>query len=100
MKPNFKKDDIVKELSNKKGFSDSFSKKLINDLIDSMIICIKSGELNLKNFGTFKLINKSQRIGRNPKTKEAFIISARKSIKFSISKKFNNKLIILNGKIN
>ena len=30
--------------------------------------------LNLKNIGTFKIINKKERIGRNPKTKEEFYI--------------------------
>ncbi len=92
MKLNYKKKDIIHELSIKKGFSKSLSKKLINDLLDSMSVCIKSGELNLKNFGAFKLVNKNQRIGRNPKTKEEFIISARKSIKFLTSRKLIDNL--------
>ena len=89
---NFNKSEIIKELSNQKGYSINLSKKLINDLLDSMIFCLSSGEINLKNFGSFKLIEKNQRLGRNPKTKEEFIISARKSVKFTISSKFLNEL--------
>ena len=42
--------------------------------------------LVLKNIGTFKLSKKNERIGRNPKTKEEFLISKRKSIRFIVSK--------------
>ena len=89
---NFNKSEIIKVLSNQKGYSKNLSKKIINDLLDSMIFCLNSGEINLKNFGSFRLIKKNQRLGRNPKTKEEFIISARKSVKFTISSKFLNEL--------
>jgi len=84
---NLKKIDLIKELSNQSGFSASFSKKLIDDLIEVISQNIKSGKLNLKNIGSFKIINKKQRLGRNPKTKQEFVISSRKSISFVYSKK-------------
>tara|TARA_X000000950_G_C13757714_1_gene595471 strand:+ start:388 stop:681 length:294 start_codon:yes stop_codon:yes gene_type:complete len=89
---NLKKIDIVKNLSASSGFSLNFSKKVINDLIEIININIKSGNLNLKNIGSFKIINKKERIGRNPKTKEKFLISSRKSIIFTTSKKILEKL--------
>ncbi len=89
---NLKKIDIVKNLSASSGFSLNFSKKVINDLIEIININIKSGNLNLKNIGSFKIINKKERIGRNPKTKEIFLISSRKSIIFTTSKKILEKL--------
>ncbi len=84
---NLKKIDLIRELSNRSGFSANFSKKLIDDLIKVISQNIKSGKLNLKNVGSFKTINKKQRLGRNPKTKEEFVISSRKSISFVYSKK-------------
>lgn len=84
--------DIIKDLSNKTGFSKNFSKKLIDDLIKILTINIKEGDLNLKNIGTFKTIFKKERIGRNPKTKEEFKISARKSISFKQSSKLSENL--------
>ena len=92
MKNSYTKIDISKDLSNKTGYSKLLSKELIDNLLKILVYNIKTGQLNLKNFGSFKLINKSQRIGRNPKTKEKFIISARKSVIFSPSKKLNKIL--------
>ena len=40
----------------------------------------------MHNFGTFKLKQKNQRIGRNPKTKVEVMIEARKVISFIPSK--------------
>ena len=67
-------------------------KKIVNDLIDVLINEIKTGQLNLKNLGSFKIKNKSERIGRNPKTKEEFVISARKTVKFTSSQKLLKSL--------
>ena len=81
------KNDIIETLCKKTGYSQAFSKKIIDDLIVVLINNIKFGKLTLKNIGSFKIINKKERIGRNPKTKEQFIISARKTISFIHSKK-------------
>lgn len=91
-KKNYTKNDIIVDLSKKTGFSLNLSKKIFSDLLNIFINKINENELNLKNFGTFKLINKKERIGRNPNTKKEFIISARKSIKFSCSKNILNIL--------
>ena len=84
---NLTKIDIAKELSKKTGYSLELSKILINNLLIVLISAIKKNKLNLKNIGTFRLINKSERIGRNPITKENFVITSRKSISFIASKK-------------
>tara|TARA_B100001057_G_scaffold451652_1_gene494856 strand:- start:401 stop:694 length:294 start_codon:yes stop_codon:yes gene_type:complete len=95
-KKSITKIDLIKNLSNKTGFSFNYSKKLINDLIDILIQNIETGNLILKNVGSFRLISKKERIGRNPKTKEEFLITARKSISFKASKEillyFNKKI--------
>ena len=52
---------------------------------------IKKGDFNLKNIGTFKLIEKKEREGRNPMTGERFIISERKTVVFNSSKNMNKK---------
>ena len=92
LKKDFKKIDLVKNLSLKTGYSQNYSKKIVDDLINIFIQNIKSGNLNLKNIGSFKLLNKKERIGRNPKTKEEFIITSRKSLSFTSSKKIIDNL--------
>jgi len=86
-KNNITKIDIAKELSIKTGYSLELSKILINNLLIVLISSIKKNKLNLKNIGTFRLINKLERMGRNPITKENFVITSRKSISFIASKK-------------
>ena len=97
---NFKKEDIYKYLSKKKGYSILFSQKIINDLIDILIKEIKCNSLNLKNIGTFKIIEKRERMGRNPKTKEIYKIKARKSLSFKQSKNLLKQIDNYNEKVN
>tara|TARA_B100001121_G_C18400113_1_gene485009 strand:+ start:344 stop:637 length:294 start_codon:yes stop_codon:yes gene_type:complete len=89
---NLKKINIIKDLSVKTGYSSNYSKKVINELIDAILQNIKNGHLNLKNIGSFKIISKKERIGRNPKTKKEYIISKRKSVSFKASKSLLSEL--------
>jgi len=91
-KNNLKKIDIAKKLSEKKGFSTLLAKEIINDLINILSSHLKEKNLNFKNLGSFKIIKKKERMGRNPITKETHTISARKSVSFTVSKKLS-KLI-------
>ena len=87
---NFTKKEISREINSKLGLPISFCNEVVDTLIEILIDNIKSKELNVKNFGTFKILDKKERIGRNPKTKESFKILARKSLSFSASKKLND----------
>jgi len=89
---NYTKNNFIEHLSKKTGFSKNISKKLINDLLQILTQNLVEGNLVLKNFGVFKIKQKEKRIGRNPKTKEEFIIKKRKSLTFSASKKVSNFL--------
>ena len=91
-KKNFNKENLYKLLSEKTGFSALLSKKIINDLIKTIIVEIKKENFNLVNLGKFKIILKKDRLGRNPKTKQTFIINKRKSISFTASKNFSQFL--------
>ncbi len=87
IRKNITKSDISFSLSKKKGFSHLLSKKIVQDLIDTLMILIKDQNLILKNIGSFKIIYKNRRIGRNPKTLQTYSIPSRKVISFTPSKK-------------
>ena len=89
---NITKNEFSKNISDKTGFPISLSKKIVDDLFIILREMIKNNDLVLKNIGTFKLSKKNERIGRNPKTKEEFLISERKSIRFIVSKNLSNIL--------
>ena len=84
-KTNYTKKDIVKNLSDKTGFSINFSKKLNDDLLGILKNYLKEGQINYKNLGSFKLIKKRERMGRNPKTGEKFVIKPRIQVSFKLS---------------
>tara|TARA_B100000242_G_C42975124_1_gene452586 strand:- start:512 stop:814 length:303 start_codon:yes stop_codon:yes gene_type:complete len=90
-KKNISRDDIANSINREFGFSRKECLDIVNDIID---IIIEGLELNksvkIHNFGTFKLKRKTSRIGRNPKTKEEFIISDRNVITFKASKNVLN----------
>ena len=94
MRVNLTKKDLVNLVYMQLGFSKQISENLIEDFFLSIISNIKTEKkLKLSKFGTFIIRKKKSRIGRNPKTKESFIITSRKSISFfpstNISKKLN-----------
>ena len=96
-KINYKKKDFAENLSKKKGFSVLLAKKLIDDVIDVLINNISKKKMNIKNIGTFKILNKNERIGRNPKTKEKKEISKRNVVLFKPSKEFKNFVNLKNN---
>ena len=97
---NLTKEDICIFLSRKKGYSVLYSKKIINNLLEILTNEIKENTFNLKNIGTFKILNKKERIGRNPRTKEIYKIKARKTLAFKPSTNLSRKINIFSGKIN
>ena len=96
MRTNLTKKDLVNQVYMQLGFSKQVSENLINDFLETIIFDIKiEKKLKLSKFGTFSIRQKKSRIGRNPKTKEAKIISSRDVVLFKPSKEFkefvNNK---------
>ena len=84
---NLTKNHIAKNLSKKTGFSLNFSKKLINDYVQILSNHLINENLKIQDILFFKLIKKKEKTIRNPKTKDEFKITARKSISFKASKK-------------
>ena len=84
---------IVEKLHSSIGLSRSECSKFL-DLFFKKVLQSLSKENNVKiaNFGSFSIKKKSSRVGRNPKTKEEFTISARKVIKFKTSNFLINKI--------
>ena len=71
------------------GFSKNISETLLEDIFELILNhLVEYKKLKIAKFGTFELRKKKQRIGRNPKTKERKIISARNVILFKPSKEF------------
>ena len=92
---NISRDDIANAINKEFGFSRKECLDVVNDIIEIIISGLKTeGKIKIHNFGTFKVKKKKSRIGRNPKTKEEFIIDNRNVITFKISKNILNYINI------
>ena len=89
MRINLTKKDLVNFVYMQLGFSKNVSENLIEDFLLTIVDnIIKEKKLKLSKFGTFSIRQKKSRIGRNPKTKEAKVISRRDVVLFKPSKEF------------
>ena len=93
VKKNLTRKDLSNKIHKVLGFSKNFSSKIVDDffliLRDELI---KKSKVKISSFGTFKVINKKERIGRNPKTKVEAKISSRKVATFKPSLTIKEKL--------
>lgn len=77
------KKDIVDLLVEQVGVGHNQALSIANDFFDTIKDSLIKGEdIKLSGFGNFVLRQKVARPGRNPKTGEAFTISARKVVVF------------------
>jgi nucleoid DNA-binding protein len=75
---NLKKKDIIRNIFLKVGLSSLYSSKIVNDIIKILISDLKlNKKIIIKNFGSFSLVKKKKRIGRNPKSQKIHFISER-----------------------
>ena len=93
MRINLTKKDLVNLVYMQIGFSKSISENLIDEFFSIIVSNLKKEKkVKISNFGTFSIRQKKLRIGRNPKTKEEKIISARSVVLFKPSKEFKKLL--------
>ena len=95
LKKNFTRKNLSNKVHQNLGFSKNFSSLIIDDFFEILVTeLIKNRKVKISSFGTFKVLEKKERIGRNPKTKIEAKISARKIVSFkpsiSIKSKFSN----------
>lgn len=84
---NFTREDIAESLHNDFGLTKKDCSMFVNDILDIITDGLKvNGYVKIHNFGSFKIVRKKSRIGRNPKTMENVIISERNVLKFKPSK--------------
>ena len=75
--------DLNEALFREVGLSRNESADLIESVLNHLSDALVSGNsVKISSFGTFKVCDKSQRIGRNPKTGEEAIITPRRVLSF------------------
>ena len=88
-----KKSEIISKVAQATGQSEKITGVIVDSLFKTIQAeLINGGTAEFIGFGTFKVINKAEKVGRNPQTGEKLIIPAHKSPHFAASKNFKADL--------
>ncbi len=69
------------------------AKKLIDLFFESIIESLENGDsVKLAGFGKFELRDKAERPGRNPKTGEDALVTARRVVTFKAGRKLKHRM--------
>ncbi len=78
--------DLTEAVYQEVGLSRNESAQLVEAVLHEIVVTLAQGEpVKLSSFGTFSVVNKAQRIGRNPKTGEEVPILPRRVLVFRAS---------------
>ena len=75
--------DLTEAVFNAVGLSRNESSQMVEDILEEVCGALSRGEtVKLSSFGTFQVRQKSERVGRNPKTGDEVPIAPRRVLVF------------------
>jgi nucleoid DNA-binding protein len=79
------KKDIKKEISSKAHITQECSNQFLKSFLDIIVKNSRSSVVKITNFGSFSTKYTPERVGRNPKTKQEYLIKERPKVVFKAS---------------
>ena len=89
---NFSKSDLVKNISKKSLVSAGDAKNILESFLSRIKNKSKLKSVKLSSFGTFSFKKTPKRHGRNPMTKDSYIIPELNKLNFKPSNKIKEKI--------
>ena len=87
------KKDIVKKISERTGIQQTVVAKVVQMTLDSIIDVISNeGNIELRNFGVFTVVQRAPRTARNPRTGEKVHVPPKRAVKFYPGKELENRV--------
>jgi DNA-binding protein HU-beta len=87
------KNDLVASIAHSAQISKSAAEKGLNGLLTSLAAAITEGRrVTLTGFGSFTIVERASRTGRNPKTGQVVPIPPRRVVKFRPGKELAQKV--------
>ena len=87
------REGLVKFVSDKAGITQKAAGETVNAVLEGISSALEKGDsLSLIGFGSFKVVKRAAREGRNPRTGEKINIPASKSVKFTPGKAFKQRV--------
>ena len=85
--------DIANAVHNQLGLSRNESADLVESVLEELSVCFEKGEqVKISSFGTFSVSQKTERIGRNPKSGEEAVITPRRVLSFRPSTQMRERV--------
>ncbi len=84
------KKDIIKKVAENTGMTQKDVTVIVDTFVDAVMDSVKNGKVSISGFGTFEVVERAARMGRNPKTGMEIEIPASKSPKFKPAKAFKD----------
>ena len=83
------KKKLIQVISQERGVHPNDVRDVMQSLLDVMTECLSKGDrLEFRDFGVFEVVERKQKIGRNPKNAAVpIVIPARLAVKFTPGKK-------------
>lgn len=77
------KKEIARQIAERHGIDQVAAKRAVQDVLDSIVASLlKSGRIELRNFGVFEVKRRAPRVARNPRTNEQVRVPARNVVVF------------------
>ena len=81
------KQDIILKVAEERSLSKAEAKRIVNLIFDSMFSSVVDGEgVQIVGFGSFGVVERGDRVYRNPQTGEEVEVKAHKVVKFTPGK--------------
>ncbi len=88
-----RKAEMVEAMANKAGLTKKKSVEALDAILKLITDTAKEGDaVSLQPLGTFELVERPERVGRNPATSEKQVIPASRTIKFKPSRTLKDTL--------
>ncbi len=88
------KKKLVQVISQKRGMHPNEVRNVLQAFLDEMTECLAVGDrLEFRDFGVFEVVERKQKIGRNPKNASVpIVIPPRPAVKFTPGKKMKEMI--------
>jgi DNA-binding protein HU-beta len=88
------KNDLIESIAHSAQISKIAAERGLNGLLSTLSAAMQEGKrVTLVGFGSFSVVDRAPRTGRNPKTGETVPIPSRRVVKFRAGKELSGKVL-------
>jgi nucleoid DNA-binding protein len=88
------KRDIISQLTRDFHLDTNQSRKVVQTVLNGIVAAaLEHGRIEIRRFGTFKILHRAPRVARNPRTNEELRLPARFVITFEPSDQLSDRVV-------